>query len=240
MSEIEYGLSAFYGNAYLLQAAEKLWHASIAKKQTYPLPEHALQATLFAALSAEAYINTALDLMLGKDDARALMFAPVPERWLAGPRLITGQAVLEKGAEPHQTLVALFRERNRLAHARSIRFGYMIDPREADTTHRDVATVARFLLRVSEAVTALCTNHPELEALAAAPSRLLRLNVQLARFNPEKHADDLRRTVRTIRVALAEEEFGPLEELLEYNPDATSEDAYWTDTDHIDELFPEP
>jgi hypothetical protein len=72
---VEYGLSAFYGNAYLLQAAQHLWHASVARKQTYRLPEHELMATLFAALASEAYINTALDLMLGRDDAKGLSWA---------------------------------------------------------------------------------------------------------------------------------------------------------------------
>ena len=32
---MEYGLSAYYGNAYLLQAAKYVWHASIAEKRSY-------------------------------------------------------------------------------------------------------------------------------------------------------------------------------------------------------------
>ena len=77
-TSVEYGLSAFYGNAYLLQSAQYLWHASVAEQPTYPLPEHALNATLFAAFATEAYLNTAMDWMLGRDDAKGLHCMPLP------------------------------------------------------------------------------------------------------------------------------------------------------------------
>lgn len=236
---VEYGLSAFYGNAYLLQAAQHLWYASVARQPTYPLPEHALNATLYCAFAAEAYINTALDLMLGRDDAQALHFAPVAERWIAGPRLVAGQSVLEKGAEPHQTLTALFRERNRLVHARSIRLGWRVDHDQQERTHQDLGTVARYVLRVSQAVQALSTLAPELDSLGLVPSGLLRFDVQLSRYDRKRHAEDLRRTIRRLRVALAEEEFGTLQEWVEdfgEDPDT----AWWTREDAIEEELPEP
>jgi hypothetical protein len=236
---VEYGLSAFYGNAYLLQAAQHLWHASVARKQTYPLPEHELMATLFAALASEAYINTALDLMLGRDDAKGLSWAPLPERWLTGPRLMFGHPVLEAGKEPHQTLVALNKERSRLVHARSIRFGWQVVKGE-ERTHQPIDIVARYILRVSEAVDTLGREAPELEPLRMVPDGLLQFDTQLARYDPARgHADSLRLAVRRLRVRLAEEEFGTLHEWVEAFGEDPDE-AYWTREEDIEEDLPEP
>ena len=236
---VEYGLSAFYGNAYLLQSAQSLWHACIATKKTYPLPAHEANATLYSALAAEAYINTALDLTLGRDEAKALQFAPPAERWLAGPRVIAGHTVLESGSEPHQTLVAVFRERNRLAHARSIRFGWDVEPELREATHVELPVVARYVLRVSQAVQELSQLTPELESLGLVPGGLLKLQAQLVKFDKVRHADDLRLVVRKLRVKLAEEEFGTLQEWVE-EFDEPAEDAWWTRVDDIDEVLPDP
>jgi hypothetical protein len=236
---VEYGLSAFYGNAYLLQAAHHLWHASVARKRTYPLPEHELNATLFAALASEAYINTALDLMLGRDDSKGLSRAPLPERWQTGPRLLFGHPVLEGGKEPHQTLVALNAERSRLVHARSIRLGWRVGPGAEERTHQELDVVARYILRVSQAVDTLGREAPELEALRMVPDGLLQFDTQLARYDPGRHANQLRLAVRRLRVRLAEEEFGTLREWVEEwyeDPDA----AYWTREEDIEEDLPEP
>jgi hypothetical protein len=237
---VEYGLSAFYGNAYLLQAAQHLWHASVARKQTYPLPEHELNAALFAALASEAYINMALELMLGRDDAKGLIrLVPLAERWLTGPRLIFGRSVLEAGREPHQTLVALSAERNRLIHARSIRLGWELGEAR-ERTHQETKVVARYILRVSQAVDTLGREAPELEPLRMVPDGLLQFDTQLARYDPARgHADDLRLAVRRLRVRLAEEEFGTLQEWVEdfgEDPD----EAYWTREEDIEEDLPEP
>ncbi len=234
---VEYGLSAYYGNAYLLQAAQYVWHASIAEKRSYPLPEFELKATLFAAFAAEAYINTALALMIGRDDAKALQRGPVPERWLVGPRLIAGRSVLEKGREPHQTLVALFKERNRLSHARAIRLGFRAWDEE-ERSHDDLATVARYILRVSEAAFELSRLAPELEPLSLVPSGLRRLDVQLASYDSDRHAEGLQRTVRQLRVALAQEEFGTASEWVDdWGEDP--ETAWWTREEDIDEQLPD-
>jgi hypothetical protein len=103
-----------------LQAAQFLWQGSTATKRTYPLPEHALNATLFAALAAEAYINTALERVLGVEDAEALTRLRASARWTLGTRLVFGTPVFHQGEEPHQSLVRLFTERNRPVHARSL------------------------------------------------------------------------------------------------------------------------
>ncbi len=179
--------------------------------------------------------------MLGRDEAKGLFHAPPSERWLTGPRLIFGHSVLEKGHEPHQTLVALSHERNRLVHARSIRFGWRagLDD-EQERTHQETAVVAGYILRVSEAVDTLGREAPELEALRMVPDGLLRFDTQLSRYDPAQgHADDLRLAVRRLRVRLAEEEFGPLQEWVEdlgEDPD----EAYWTREEDIEEDLPEP
>jgi hypothetical protein len=233
----EYGLSAFYANAYLLQAAQSLWHASVAEKATFPLPEHAMTATVFTGLAGEAYINTAMDLLLGPENTGALQ-GPLPERWITGPRLALGHTVFDKGAEPHATLVLLSRERNRLVHARSFREGWE-DGKALERTHQDLATVARYILRLSQAVDTLGAEAQELEELRLVPRALLRIDVQLSRYDARRHADDLRIVVRQLRVQLAQEEFGTLREWVEdYGEDAA--DAWWTDETTVEEDLPEP
>jgi len=236
---VEYGLSAFYGNAYLLQAAHHVWHASVSAKRTFPLPEHELNATLFAAFAVEAFINTALDLMLGREEAKGLERISVADRWSFGARLMFGTPLFPKGEEPDTTLRALIRERNRLVHARSIRFGWRSFPGEEERTHQDLETVARYLLRVSQAVDELGRQAPELAPLRLVPSGLLKLDAQLARYDAARHSDQLRAAIRRLRVQLAEEEFGTLQEWVEdYGEDPA--DVYWTNESEIEEHLPDP
>lgn len=227
-------LSPFFGNAYLLQAAQFLWQASVAKKRTYPLPEHALNATLFVALAAEAFINTALERVLGPEDAQALTrLRPVAERWTLGTHLVFGTPLLARGEEPHQSLIRLFQERNRLVHARSLQVEYF--DFEAGT-HLEVNEVARLLLRVSQAVDELGRQAPELEELRLVPQGLLRLDHHLGNYDPVRDAKDLHRVVMKLRVALAEHEFGTVEELVGGFDDHESE-LYWTREESIGEEF---
>jgi hypothetical protein len=51
-----------------------------------------MTATMFTGLAGEAYINTAMDLLLGPENTGALQ-GPLPERWITGPRLVLGHAV---------------------------------------------------------------------------------------------------------------------------------------------------
>jgi hypothetical protein len=228
-------LSPFYANAYLLQSAEFLWRASVAEKRTYPLPEHALNATLFVAFAAEAYINTALDLVLGKDDAEALFALRAKDRWTLGTRLAFGSSVFHAGEEPHQTIVKVFRERNRLVHASSLPVQYFDTSEE---THPDLPTVARFILRVSQAVDELGRQAPELDQLRLVPGPLLKFDTHLSRYEPARHAEDLHRVVRALRVKLAEHEFGTAKELVE---DFGEDEAgmYWTREEDIEDRFPD-
>lgn len=143
--------------------------------------------------------------------------------------------MFHSGEEPHQSLVRLFQERNRLVHARSL----VVEHFDTQpSTHLEPPTVAQLLLRVSQAVDELGRQAPELDELRVVPKGLLRLDHQLARYHPERHAEELHRVVLNLRVALAEHEFGTVEELVQdFGEDPA--DLYWTREDEIEEEFPD-
>jgi hypothetical protein len=108
-----------------------------------------------------------------------------------------------------------------------------------EQTHKPIADVAKLILRVSQAADELGRQAVEVDQLRVVPEALLRFDHELARFNPDKHAVDLRAVVRSLRVRLASEEFGTEREWVEdYGGDP--EAAYWTRAEDIDEFFEDP
>jgi hypothetical protein len=91
---------------------------------------------------------------------------------------------------------------------------------------------------VSQAVDDLGRQAPELDELRLVPQGLLRFDHQLGRYDPAKHADDLRRVIRKVRVTLAEHEFGTVEDLVRDFGDDEA-DLYWTREDDVEEDFPD-
>lgn len=75
-------------------------------------------AVLFAGLSAEAYANEFLAATLASTDVESLDRLPTVEKLLIGPRVAGLVTPFDRGAEPVQSLVALFKARNRLVHPR--------------------------------------------------------------------------------------------------------------------------
>lgn len=232
-----FGLSPYYGNAYLLNAAKRLLESCQSDHDRFPLPEPELDATIYAALSSEAYLNTALDLVLGRDVAAGLGRIPLHQRWILGPRLAFGNEVFVPGEEPHQTLVALARDRNRLLHARSIYTGWRADPEDRQQTHQDIGTVAVYILRVSQAVAELADLAPELEQLKVVPTTILAEEAMLASFIPEDHADRLLNVIKKARRVLIEDEHGTPDEWEEYfdpGDDPWSLEDWSPDQDDVD------
>jgi hypothetical protein len=104
-------VDAFHGNSMLEGAQAGL----TARNRRL----HFLRSTvLFAALAAEAFANELLDELLAPADADALDRLPTPEKLLLGPRTATGSSPLERGAQPIQGIVTLFKTGNRLVHPR--------------------------------------------------------------------------------------------------------------------------
>ncbi len=78
--------------------------------------EAARSAVLFAILAAEAYANQYLQIHLTGAEADAADRLPTFEKFIMGPQLVRGEKVLDRGAEPAQTLKKLLDQRNALVH----------------------------------------------------------------------------------------------------------------------------
>lgn len=66
--------------------------------------EAARSAVLFAMLAAEAYANRYLQIHLTGVEADAADRLPTFEKFIMGPQLVRGSKILDRGAEPAQTL----------------------------------------------------------------------------------------------------------------------------------------
>ena len=76
-------------------------------------------AVVFAAFAAEAYINEYLGALAkdyGREDRKALDHMRVLQKYLFGPKIVSGKRLFVRGKPPIPELEALFTLRNKLAH----------------------------------------------------------------------------------------------------------------------------
>lgn len=123
---------------------------------------------LFSALSAEAFANELLADLLSPADAEAMDKLPTPDKLLLGIRAAGHEPPLERGSEPLQSLVTLFRTRNRLVHPRPQGglAAWVRDVEEAEESALGPRAAQRALICVAE-VSASCNElrkHPNLAA----------------------------------------------------------------------------
>jgi hypothetical protein len=119
-------------------------------------------SVLFSAMAAEAYANEFLAAFLSAKDLEAVDRLRSSDKLLLGPRLCREQDVLERGAEPHASLTALFDTRNRLIHAKPGRFaGYVGQGYEEDENLYGPEKAVRFLVAVAHAAVLLHPLRPD-------------------------------------------------------------------------------
>jgi len=73
-------------------------------------------SVLYSILAAEAYANQYLQWHLSREEFSAADRLPTFDKFLLGPRLVRGNALLKRGAEPAQTLRDLLALRSKLVH----------------------------------------------------------------------------------------------------------------------------
>lgn len=118
-------------------------------------------SVIFSALAMEAYANDFLSDVLPAADMKAIERLATLDKLLLGPRLAGMQSSLERGAEPAQTIKALFRVRNNLVHAnRSEYSAFVTNLTERDEGDLGPAAVGSYLRRTAEAVARLETLCP--------------------------------------------------------------------------------
>ncbi len=93
-------------------------------------------AVLFAALSVEAYANEFLAATLPATDVKSIDQLKPIEKLVIGPKVAGFDTPFRHGLEPLQSIVRLFKARNRLVHARPGETGAYVHV----TTEEDVAT----------------------------------------------------------------------------------------------------
>lgn len=117
-------------------------------------------AVLFAALSAEAYINQHLDEYLSGRDLAAIDRLPTVEKYAVGTRLTVGKTVFDRGAPPLQQIASLFSLRDKLVHPKpravAPRTSVFEDPADFDTYNPMAA--ARFVVAVAQAAVTLASH----------------------------------------------------------------------------------
>ena len=127
-------------NAYLIQAVEALEFAGSAAmlyrsvdddmlgehgpendvirgRARWEHQNHCRQAVLYAALAAESYVNEFLAATLtSQKDVEALDRLSTPDKYAVAVRTAVGDDLFSRGAEPHNTIVEIFKLRSRLVH----------------------------------------------------------------------------------------------------------------------------
>ena len=119
--------------------------------------ELARNSILFSALAGEAYINGFLaEKLTAAPDYDAMEKLRTLDKYILGPELVTGRRLFDRGAEPGQSLGALFRLRHDLVHPKmkpvKVDRGTLIDERFA---HFNTEAAARFLVCVADAARTL-------------------------------------------------------------------------------------
>jgi hypothetical protein len=133
---------------------ERLGHHLLAQARQL---DFARTSILFSALSAEAYINGFLWRQLSTADFEAVERLPTDEKYVLGPELALQERLFDRGAEPAQSIDALFKLRHDLVHPKGKqievgRDGDLMDPRFEDFNPQ---AAARFIIRVAEAAATL-------------------------------------------------------------------------------------
>ena len=104
-------------------------------------------STLFCAFAAEAYVNAFLALTFDPQTIHEVDREPTPRKYLLGIERAMGRSELDPGAAPLQTMIALFKERDQIVHAR---------PRRVKTgatgLRSDPFFIARSLIAVADCV----------------------------------------------------------------------------------------
>ena len=132
--------------------------------------DFARTSILFSALSAEAYINGFLWRKLPASDFEVVGRLPTDEKYVLGPELALKERLFERGAEPVQSIAALFRLRHDLVHPKGKRVemnpeGDLMDPR---FERFNPESAANFIIRVADAAATLCDHDEDL-----APDRVI-------------------------------------------------------------------
>lgn len=129
-------------------------HLSAQTKQI----ELARTSILFAALAAEAYVNTYLGNALTGPDFEAVDRLPTLEKFVLGPELVLGRRLFSRGDNPGQAIGDLFRLRHQLVHPKGgkvrVERGTLMDPR-FESFNAEAA--ARFIVEVAAAATEFAT-----------------------------------------------------------------------------------
>jgi hypothetical protein len=136
---VSVGRQPSYGGVYLEQALEALRDSSSADvlyrdldpfhqgsqllgpiQRTMDASNRRLRylrsAVLFAALGAEAYANEFLAATLDATDVKVLDRLKTSEKLIIGPKVAGLETPFDRGAEPLQSVVQLFKARDRLVH----------------------------------------------------------------------------------------------------------------------------
>jgi hypothetical protein len=118
---------------------------------------HSRTAILFAALSAEAYINEFLARHLVGRDLAAVDRLPTVDKYVVGTRLVLGEVVFDRAHEPAQTIAMLFKVRDKLVHPKP-GFGPHLNPLDAVQERETMFTpdaAGRYIAFVAAATTVL-------------------------------------------------------------------------------------
>jgi hypothetical protein len=117
--------------------------------------ESTRSAVLFALLAAEAFANQYLQTHLSGKEFEAADKLPTLDKFLLGPRLVSGASLLDRGGEPAGTLKELCKQRGPLVHPKLAKPGEGSDgpvytPEEAARYIVAVADAAGWLLANSD------------------------------------------------------------------------------------------
>jgi hypothetical protein len=117
--------------------------------------ESTRSAVLFALLAAEAFANQYLQTHLSGKEFEAADKLPTLDKFLLGPRLVSGESLLDRSGEPAGTLKKLCDQRSALVHPKLAkpgggRDGPVYTPEEAARYIVAVADAAGWLLANSK------------------------------------------------------------------------------------------
>lgn len=162
--------------------------------------EFARTSILFSALAAEAYINGFLLSHLTPADFDSIDRMRTVDKYVIAPELALGRRLFERGADPAQTIHALFTLRDRLVHPKvkklRVERGTFMDPRFADFNPQ---SAARFLVQVGAAAVVLRDNtmeektqDPILDSISTQAVKFMEFGAAMTRGLPEPVGEPIR------------------------------------------------
>jgi hypothetical protein len=117
--------------------------------------QHLRATVLFTALAAEGYANEFLAAFLSGQALKGADRLPTVDKFVLGPGLAGLKSPIDYESEPGQSLVALFKARNKLVHTSLEPGVYAIELDGDDTRPYEPRWAARYLIQVARAVVLL-------------------------------------------------------------------------------------